>query len=126
MEKSITIVGGDLRIVKLIEMLNNDGYKIYTYALENSEELLNLDNVEMCPTLEEAVRNSKVVVGPIPLSSDRKRLSSPFGRNTVELNDFVKALKGKYLIAGNINIKDELDKEGVQSIDLLKEKNFQC
>ena len=39
----------------------------------NSEELLNLDSVEMCPTLEETLRNSKVVVGPIPLSSDRKR-----------------------------------------------------
>ena len=44
MEKSIAVVGGDLRIVKLIEMLNSDGYKVYTYALENSEELLNLDS----------------------------------------------------------------------------------
>ena len=124
MKKSITIVGGDLRIVKLIEMLNEDGYKIYTYALENSEELLNLDGVEMCPTLEEALSYSKVVVGPIPLSSDRKRLSSPFGRNTVELNDFVEALKGKYLIAGNIGIKDELDSKGIESIDLLKREEF--
>ena len=41
MEKSITVVGGDLRIVKLVEMLDNDGYKVYTYGLENSEELLN-------------------------------------------------------------------------------------
>ena len=124
MEKSITVVGGDLRIVKLIEMLNNDGYKVYTYALENSEELLNLDGVEMCPTLEEAISYSKVVVGPIPLSSDRRRLSSPFGRNSVELNDFVTALKGKYLIAGNIGIKDELDNNGIQSIDLLKREEF--
>ena len=74
MEKSIAVVGGDLRIVKLIEMLNSDGYKVYTYALENSEELLNLDSVEMCPTLEEAVSYSKVVVGPVPLSSDRKKI----------------------------------------------------
>ena len=124
MEKSITVVGGDLRIVKLIEMLNNDGYKVYTYALENSEELLNLDGVEMCPTLEGAISYSKVVVGPIPLSSDRRRLSSPFGRNSVELNDFVTALKGKYLIAGNIGIKDELDNNGIQSIDLLKREEF--
>ena len=55
MEKSITVIGGDLRIVKLIEMLDKDGYKVYTYALENSEELLSMDGVEMCPTLEEAV-----------------------------------------------------------------------
>lgn len=123
-KKSITIVGGDLRIVKLIEMLDKDGYKVYTYALENSEELLNLEGVEMCPTLEEAVSYSKVVVGPVPLSSDRKRLSAPFGRNNVELEDFIKALKGKYLIAGNIGIKDKLDELGVQSIDLLKREEF--
>lgn len=124
MEKAITVVGGDLRIVKLIEMLNNDGYKVYTYALENSEELLSLDGVEMCPTLEEAVSYSKVVVGPVPLSSDRRRISSPFGRNVVELEDFISALKGKYLIAGNINITDKLEEMGVQSIDLLKREEF--
>lgn len=124
MEKAITVVGGDLRIVKLIEMLNNDGYKVYTYALENSEELLSFDGVEMCPTLEEAVSYSKVVVGPVPLSSDRRRLSAPFGRNNVELEDFVKALKGKYLIAGNIGIKDELDSKGIQFTDLLKREEF--
>ena len=91
MEKSIAVVGGDLRIVKLIEMLIKDGYKVYTYALENAEDLLMLDNVEMCPTLEETLSYSKVVVGPVPLSSDRKRVSSPFGRNIVELDEFIEA-----------------------------------
>lgn len=124
MEKSIAVVGGDLRIVKLIEMLNNDGYKVYTYALENSEELLNLDGVDMCPTLEEAVSYSKVVIGPVPLSSDRKRLSTPFGRNNVNLEDFVEALKRKYLIAGNIGIKEQLDNNNIQFTDLLKREEF--
>ena len=124
MEKSITVVGGDLRIVKLVEMLINDGYKVYTYALENSEELLSLNGVEFCPTLKEAVSYSKVIVGPVPLSSDRKRLSSPFGRNEVGLEEFIKELKGKYLIAGNINIKEELDSNGIQFVDLLKREEF--
>ena len=124
MEKSITVVGGDLRIVKLIEMLDRDGYKVYTYGLENSEEILNMESVELCPTLQEAVAASKVVVGPIPLSSDRKRLSMPFGRNNVDLGEFVQALQGKYLIAGNIGIKDELDAKGIQFTDLLKREEF--
>ena len=124
MEKSITVVGGDLRIVKLIEMLNEDGYKVYTYALENSEELLNLGAVEMCPTLEDAVSYSKVVVGPVPLSSDRKRLSAPFGRNNVNLDEFMEIIKGKYLIAGNISIGDQLEKYDIKYIDLLKREEF--
>ena len=78
----------------------------------------------MCPTLEEAVSYSKVVVGPVPLSSDRRRISAPFGRSSVELEDFVEALKGKYLIAGNINITEKLEEMGVQSTDLLKREEF--
>lgn len=124
MEKSISVVGGDLRIIKLIEMLVGDGYTVYTYALENSEDLLNLDNVEMCPTLQETLSYSKVVVGPIPLSSDRKKLSTPFGRNSVELEEFIKALSGKHLIAGNISIKEDLEQAGVEYTDLLKREEF--
>ncbi len=126
MEKSITVVGGDLRIVKLIEMLDKDGYKVYTYGLENSEEILNLERVELCPTLDEAIQSSKVVIGPVPLSSDKKRLSTPFGRNNVELEDFFEALKGKYLIAGNIGTKEkeQLDNNNIQFTDLLKREEF--
>lgn len=83
-----------------------------------------LDNVEMCPTLEETLSYSKVVVGPVPLSSDRKRVSSPFGRNIVELDEFIEALNGKYLIAGNVTIKDELDLNNVQFTDLFKREEF--
>ena len=126
MKKSIAVVGGDLRIVKLIEMLNADGYTVYTYGLENSEDVLNMESVEMCPTIKEAVASSKVVVGPIPLSSDRKNLSAPFGRNNIDLDEFIAEIKGKHLIAGNIstNIKEKLDENNVQVTDILKREEF--
>lgn len=124
MKKAISVVGGDLRIVKLIEMLNADGYEVYTYGLENSEDILNLESVEMCPTLKDAVSHSKVIVGPIPLSSDRKNLSAPFSRNNIDLDEFVEAIKGKYLISGNIMIKDKLDSNNIQCTDLLKREEF--
>lgn len=124
MKKSIAVVGGDLRIVKLIEMLNADGYTVYTYGLENSEDILNMESVEMCPTIKEAVASSEVVVGPIPLSSDRKNISAPFGRNNIDLDEFVDAIKGKHLIAGNINIKEKLDANNIEFTDILKREEF--
>ena len=126
MKKSIAVVGGDLRIVKLIEMLNADGYTVYTYGLENSEDVLNMESVEMCPTIKEAVASSKVVVGPIPLSSDRKNLSAPFSRNNIDLDEFIAEIKGKHLIAGNIstNIKEKLDENNIQVTDILKREEF--
>jgi dipicolinate synthase subunit A len=125
MEKSITVVGGDLRIVKLIEMLDSDGYKVYTYGLEMSEELLQMD-VEMCSTIEETVSYSKVVVGPIPLSSDRKNVSTPFSKVKLPLEDLLKVLKDKKLIAGNILefFKEQLEKEEISYIDLIKREEF--
>ena len=119
MKKSISVVGGDLRIVKLIEMLYKDGY-----GLENSEDVLNMEKVEMCPTIKEAVSHSQVVVGPIPLSSDRRNLSAPFSRTNIDLEEFVSELKGKYLISGNISIKDKLDANDVKFTDLLKREEF--
>ena len=125
MEKAISIVGGDLRIIRLIEMLIADGYKVYTYGLEMSEELLQMD-IEMCSTIEETVSYSKVVVGPIPLSSDRKNVSTPFSKVKIPLEEFLKVLKGKKLIAGNILefFKEELNKEDIQYIDLIKREEF--
>ena len=125
MEKAISIVGGDLRIVTLVEMLIADGYKVYTYGLEMSEELLQMD-VEMCSTIEETVSYSKVVVGPIPLSSDRKNVSTPFSKVKLPLEDLLKVLKDKKLIAGNILefFKEQLEKEEISYIDLIKREEF--
>jgi dipicolinate synthase subunit A len=124
MKKVISIIGGDYRIIKLIEMLHEDGYKIYTYGLEGAEELLSLENVEMCPTIQETVSYSKVVVGPIPFSSDRKNLSAPFGRNKIEIDAVLEALRGKCLISGNINIKEKLEQNNIEIIDLQKREEF--
>ena len=33
----ISIIGGDLRIAQLAEMLANEDFKVYTYGLEQSE-----------------------------------------------------------------------------------------
>ena len=126
MSKVISVVGGDLRIVKLVEMLIKDNYTVYTYGLEYSEELLKLDRVEMCPTLEEAVKDAKAVVGPIPLSSDRKNLSMPFSHVKLSLEEFIECLDGKTLIAGNITeqVRNILDEKSIVYIDLLKREEF--
>ena len=126
MEKSIAVVGGDLRIVKLIEMLVKDGYTVYTYGLEMSEDLQKIEKIEMCPTVTETVKNSKVVVGPIPLSSDRKNLSMPFSNIKLNVDEFISCISGKTLIAGNIveETKRKLEQANIQYIDLLKREEF--
>ena len=126
MKKSISVVGGDLRIVKLIEMLVSDGYTVYTYGLEQAEELLSLENVEMCPTVEEVIAASEVVIGPIPVTSDRRNLSMPFSNVKLPIEEFVSKVNCRALIAGTLfeEQKKVLEEKNVKYIDVLKREEF--
>lgn len=126
MKKTISVVGGDLRIVKLIGMLINDGYTVYTYGLEQSEELLGMAKVEMCPTLEEVMSASEVVIGPIPVTSDRKNLSMPFSNIKLPVEEFVSKVSCKALIAGTLpeDYRKVLEEKNVNYVDVLKREEF--
>ena len=126
MKKSISVVGGDLRIVNLVEMLVKDGYTVYSFGLELSEELSSLEGVEMCPTIEEVINASDVVIGPIPVTSDRKNLSMPFSNMKVPVEEFINKFTSKNLIAGTIldDYKKILLDKNVNYIDLQKREEF--
>ena len=126
MKKIISVVGGDLRIVKLIGMLIKDGYTVYTYGLEQSEELLGMEKVEMCPTLEEVMSASEVVIGPIPVTSDRKNLSMPFSNIKLPVEEFVSKVSCKALIAGTLSddYRKALEAKNVNYVDVLKREEF--
>jgi len=126
LKKSISVVGGDLRIINLVQMLVNDGYTVYSYGLELSEELCSLDGVEMCPTLEEVVSASDVVIGPIPVTSDRKNISTPFSKVKLPVEEFVNKFSSKNLISGTIaeEYRKVLLDKNVNYIDLQKREEF--
>lgn len=126
MKKSISVVGGDLRIVKLIQMLVADNYTVYTYGLEMAEELIELEGVEMCPTVEEVINASDVVIGPIPVSSDRRNLSMPFSNIKLPVEEFINKFTAKNFVAGTIaeEYRKILIEKGVNYIDLLKREEF--
>mgnify|MGYP000735543388 CR=1 FL=1 len=48
MKNKFAIIGGDLRIVKLAEMLAEEGNEIYAYGLEKSEDIKNKANIIQC------------------------------------------------------------------------------
>ena len=65
----ISVIGGDLRIVKLAEMLAKDKYKVKTFAIENAD-----CELKKCNTIKEAVQNTDIVIGPIPLSKNNTQI----------------------------------------------------
>lgn len=103
MENSFSIIGGDTRNCELAKMLANEGNQVYVYGLEKSnlgEQAI--ENVEICNTLEDAICQGNIIIGPIPFTRDGELLNSPLANNKIELNDFASWLDNKLLYAGNI------------------------
>lgn len=126
MIQNISIIGGDLRIVKLAELLAKDNFKIKTYAIEEAEELNKIQKIEKCKTLDETIENAEIVIGPIPLSSNNIQINTPFSKKNITLEELAKKIKNKKFIAGNIKKKFyEYNKNnGSEIIDLLEKEEL--
>lgn len=120
MKDKISIIGGDLRIKKLAEMLAKDGIKVYTYGLDAQE------NVIQCNSIKELVQSADIIIGPVPFCSNGRTINATFSNEEILLTDFVKELNGKTFIAGAIreNVYELLKDKDVEIIDILKREEL--
>ena len=122
MLNKISIIGGDLRIVTLVEMLKKDGVFAYTYGLEKAENNYGI----ACNSLENAINESDIVIAPIPLTSNGETINAPFSDKDISVQELISKLKGKTLIAGAIRqeILKQLEEKNVKVIDMLKREEL--
>lgn len=126
MNINFAVIGGDLRIIKLVKMLAKEGNMVYTYGLEKAEELKGINNVLFCEKLNKALQSAEIVIGPIPFSSNGKDINSPFSENTTSIRELMHEMNAKILIAGNISpeIYDLANDEYIEIIDLMKREEL--
>jgi len=123
----ISIIGGDLRIVKLVQMLSEDGFDISTFALEKAESILKSNNVKQCENLEQAIEKADIIVGPIPLSSNKKDINTPFSNEEISVEELLNSIsENKLFIAGNISeeVIKLAENKKIKAIDLLKREEL--
>lgn len=126
MKDEISVIGGDLRSIKLIELLSNDGIKVYTYGFELSEDFQNKANITICKDLKTAIKKSKIIIAPIPFSSDRQNLLMTFSEEKVSISDFLENIDGKVVIGGNFSedVRKKFEEKSVKYIDVIKREEF--
>lgn len=126
MEKNISVIGGDLRSLKLIQLLEKDGFKVYTYGFDLADEITDNENIKICSSLKEALKKSKLVIGPIPFSSDRQNLLTPFSDEKITIEEFITNIEDKKILAGNFSeeIRKKFENKKVEYIDLIKREEF--
>jgi len=119
--KNIAVIGGDLRIVKLVGMLEKEDYTVNTYGLEKTQEVTNKSN-----SLEECIKDADIVIGPLPLSSNGENINTPFSDVKITIDDLLDNLEGKTFIAGSIKqeVYDRANERNITLLDIIKREEL--
>ncbi|MCI8481629.1 MAG: dipicolinate synthase subunit DpsA [Clostridia bacterium] len=122
MIKNIAIVGGDLRIVKLAEMLRKEDYQVKTYALEKATQIQDTK----VDTLEECVKDADIVLGPLPLSTNEQLINAPFSEEKVQIDELINQIAGKTFIAGSVKqeVYEMAEDKDITIFDILKREEL--
>ena len=122
MKHKYLVLGGDLRNVKLAEMLADDGNRVFSFGQDRSDEILDDGRIEKCNSLKSALENAQIIVGPVPFASNEEFINTPFSHDKILIKDLMKTNKDKILITGSIkdNIKSLLYEKYMDVIDIMK------
>ena len=81
----ISIIGGDLRNIRLAQLYANENNKVYTFGIEkyfNNKEEKNIIN---CTNLETAISSSKYIISSIPFTKDGINVNTPFSDKEIKM-----------------------------------------
>lgn len=128
MENNVSIIGGDLRIVRLAKMLKDEGFNVYTYGLENANDIQDDNEITMCGSIEEVLEKSYIIISAIPFSKNGVSINSPFSEREINIEDIANCELGKKRIffAGSLkeNIFDKLSNCFDKVIDVMRSEEL--
>ena len=102
---NVSVIGGDKRIVELVNLLKKDDNDICLFGFGQCDEL---QDFKQASNLDEALQNSELVITSIPLSKDGKTINTTYTEKTILIEDFFQKAKNKKIVTGNIT--DEIAK----------------
>lgn len=122
--KNFAVIGGDLRSVKLANLIAAEGSNVNIYGFKNAGFEVGLDQAD---NLHLAVDQSDVIIGPLPCSNDNETVNAPFHPDKIYINELFKAMsKNQLFIAGRISEKIAHLAEiyNVYSMDILEREEM--
>lgn len=126
MKTKYAIIGGDLRNIKLANLLAKEKNIVYTYGLEKAEEIKKIENITLCRNLEQAIKETEVIIGAIPFSKDKEHIFMPLSQNELDINNFMHKAQNKIVMAGGVDFKITLlaKEKKVEIIDLMEQEEL--
>lgn len=125
MNNNIAVIGGDLRIVKLANILAKEK-NIITFGLDKAEEVQDNKNIIFSNSLNEALENAQIIIGPMPFSKNGEVVNAQFTNNEIQVSDLIEGVKDKVLIAGAISqeIRKMLQENNIKFFDLMDQEEL--
>ncbi len=112
-------------MVKLAKLFACEGSNVYTYGLEEAEELKNIENITFCNQLNEAIENVEIVIGPTPFCSNGKDINAVYSKQNITCEQLIEESSNKTIIAGSIATKIyELVNDKDKIIDIMKREEL--
>lgn len=97
------VIGGDLRSVKLANLIQADGFLVNIYGFENAGFEVGIKESE---SLQAAIEDVDVVIGPLPCSNDNETVNAPFHQDKIYINEVFKTMsKNQLFVAGRVGEK---------------------
>lgn len=122
--KRYGVLGGDLRNVKLAQLIKNQGNDVNIYGLEKAA----FDKCfKEAKSIDDLIEKTDIIIGPLPCSYDDETFNTPYHFKKVYIKEVFKKLKKEQLfIAGKLEgkITEIADSCNIKSIDLLKREEM--
>lgn len=122
----ISVIGGDLRQLYMVDALSKYNTEIYTFGLpkEKCEGI----NVFSCNSLEQSLSYSSNIILPLPVSHDNNAISTPLSNETILIDDVINLVKGsdKLLLIGKPSneLAIKLKESNIKAIDYFENEQL--
>ncbi len=103
--KRFSIIGGDLRQVKIAKGFAKYGARVKAFGLEGFEVD---ESIIFARDLQSAIEDTDIVVAPLPCTTDDETVNAPFYKQKILFNDLFKDMcKNQIFLGGKITDKIE-------------------
>lgn len=106
MGKKFTVLGGDKRSAELVNLLKKDGHEVIIYGCSNKL----VQNKDEHINLEHSIRNSEVIIGPLPFTSDKFTVNAPLFTGHILVDDVLDLISDKQILTAGKISKTVMDK----------------
>lgn len=122
----ISVIGGDLRQVYMVEEFSKGNTEVYAYGLP--ENKCGGINVFRCNSLEQSLSCADNIILPLPVSRDDLSVISPLFDGTILIDDIITVIKNtdKLVLVGKATngLMSKLKENNIKAIDYFKNEQL--